>query len=54
MLEGEEAPYSYYRAPQNMVYRIYDGDKVVDSRAMPGGLFLHKDTFVLLPVRFPL
>jgi len=48
-LEAEDGEYRYFRAPSQIEYRILQNGKVTDDRFMPGGLFLSKGFFNLVP-----
>ena len=48
-IESEDSEYRYFRAPSQIEYRVLQDGKVTDARFMPGGLFLSKRAFDLVP-----
>jgi hypothetical protein len=47
--ESEDSEYRYFRAPDKIEYRTLKGSQVIDDLFIPGGLFLSKRTFDLVP-----
>jgi hypothetical protein len=47
--ESEDSEYRYFRAPSKVEYRTVRGSEVTDDLFIPGGLFLSKRTFDLVP-----
>ena len=48
-LEAEDDEYYYFAAPAQLEYRVFRYGKVVDARKMPGGLYLGKKAFKMVP-----
>jgi hypothetical protein len=49
ILEAEDDDYLYYKAPQQIEYRVFRDGKVVDGRFLPGGIYLSKSLSILNP-----
>ena len=48
-LEAEDAEYLYFRAPQEVEYRIFERGETVEQRTMPGGIALGKTIVRMVP-----
>jgi hypothetical protein len=48
-LEAEDDEYYYFASPKEIEYRVFQEGKVVDGRSIPGGLFLGKRLFKMVP-----
>ena len=48
-LEAEDNEYYYFKAPKELEYRIFENGKTTDMRTMPGGLYLSKSAFNMVP-----
>ncbi len=49
VLEAEDDDYVYYRAPDQIEYRVFKNGAVVDGRFMPGGIYFNKALISLVP-----
>lgn len=49
VLEAEDEEYYYFKAPKELEYRIFEREATANARFMPGGLYLSKNVFNMVP-----
>jgi hypothetical protein len=49
ILEAEDDTYYYFKAPKELDYRSFEKGKTSDVKLIPGGLFLSKGSFNMVP-----
>lgn len=48
-IEGEDAEWLFFRAPERIDFRVFDGKTLKDQRFIPGGIALRKHFDIMLP-----